>query len=81
MATLSVVWRPKSGQRGEAVWMQTSGTPLVGVERCSLLRMWTSAEGSRSAHRLLYLSAVRGDWREHEDRRHRLASTLSSLRG
>jgi hypothetical protein len=26
---------------------------------------------------LLYLAAVRGDWREHEDRRHRLATMLS----
>ncbi len=38
--------------------MQTSGTTLVAVERHSLLRMWMSAKGSRSAHRLLYLAAV-----------------------
>jgi hypothetical protein len=35
------------------------------------------AQGSRSAYGLLYLAAVRGDRREHEDRRHRLANTLS----
>jgi hypothetical protein len=46
-----------------AIWMQTSGTSLVAVERCSLLRMWTSAEGSRSPYGLLYLSAVR-EWQE-----------------
>ena len=44
--------------------MQTTGTALVAVERCSLLRMWKSAEGSGSAYRLLYLAAVRGDRRE-----------------
>ena len=44
--------------------MQTTGTALVALERCSLLRMWMSAEGSESAYRLLYLAAVRGDRRE-----------------
>jgi hypothetical protein len=41
--------------------MQTSGATLVAVERCSLLRMWMSAEGSGRAYRLPYLAAVRGD--------------------
>ena len=40
-----------------AFWTQTTGTTLVAVERCSLLRMWMSAKGGRSAHRLLYLAA------------------------
>jgi hypothetical protein len=35
------------------------------------------AQGSHSAHGLLYIAAVRGDWREHEGRRHRLTNTLS----
>jgi hypothetical protein len=43
---------------GQTTWMQTTGTTLVAVERCSLLRMWMSAKGSRRARRLLYLVAV-----------------------
>ena len=30
--------RPKSGQRCKTTWMQTSGTALLAVERCSLAR-------------------------------------------
>jgi hypothetical protein len=37
--------------------MQTSGTALLAVERCSLVRVW-----------MLYLAAVRDDWREQEHR-------------
>ena len=58
-----------------AFWMQTSGTTLVAVEGCSLVRTWMPAYGSRSAYGLLYLAAVHADWREHED--HQLANMLS----
>jgi hypothetical protein len=57
--------------------MQTTGALLLMIERCSLARTWMLAQGSRSAYGLPYLAAVRGDWREHEDRRHRFANTLS----
>src|SRR5215469_15974842 len=49
-------------------WMQTMGTALLAVERRSLARVWMAAQGSRSAHGLLYFAAVRGD-RHHLDRR------------
>ena len=39
------------------------------------------AQGSRSAHALLYFAAVRDDWREHRDRRHRLCSGGPVLAG
>ena len=64
MATLSIVWRQKSGQRGQAIWMQTVGTVLLTVKRCSLVRMRRSAQDSRNVHGLLYLAAVWDDWRE-----------------
>ena len=57
--------------------MQTTGAALITVGWCSLARTWMFSQGSRSAYGLLYLAAVRGDWREHEDRGHRLANTLS----
>jgi len=38
--------------------MQNIGATLVAVKRCSLARMWMFAEGSQSAHALLYLAAV-----------------------
>src|ERR1044071_2869996 len=38
------------------------------VRRCSLVRMWTPARDSRSAHGLLYLAAVRANQREQEHR-------------
>ena|SRR6185437_1971778 len=38
--------------------MQTTGTSLVAVGLCSLVRMWTSAHGSRSVYMLLYFTAV-----------------------
>src|SRR5215813_9213942 len=38
-----------------AFWMQTSGTALLTVERCSLVRVWMAAQDSHSAHGLLYL--------------------------
>jgi hypothetical protein len=50
-------------------------------EGCSLVRMWVPAHGSRSAHTLLYLAAVRDDWCEHQPCRVRGPNTLSSLRG
>ena len=39
--------------------MQTSGATLLAGNRCSLVRTWTLAQGSHSAHGLLYLTAVR----------------------
>src|SRR5689334_19281430 len=54
--------------------MQTTGAALIAVERRSLACMWMPAQGSRSTHALLYLAAVRDDWREHRIRRHRLCS-------
>jgi hypothetical protein len=47
-----------------AFWMQTSGTALLAVERCSLVRVWMAAQDSRSAHGLLYFAAVQDDWCE-----------------
>ena len=44
-----------------AFWMQTSGTTLLAVERCSLVRVWMAAQDSRSAHGLLYFAAVWDD--------------------
>ena len=42
-------------------WMQTSGTALLAVERCSLGRVWMAAQDSRCPHGLLYFAAVRDD--------------------
>ena len=39
--------------------MQTTGVVLLTVRRCSLARTWMLAQGSRSAHGLLYFAAVR----------------------
>jgi hypothetical protein len=50
-----------------STWIQTIGTTLIAVKRCSLVHIWMPAQGSRSAHGLLYLAAIR-DWREHQDR-------------
>jgi hypothetical protein len=49
-------------------WMQTTGAALLAVRRCSLARVRMPAQDSRSAHGLLYLAAVRDDWREQEHR-------------
>jgi hypothetical protein len=61
--------------------MQTSGAALLASKRRSLVRALMAVHDGRSAHGLLYFAAVRGDWREHEDRRHRLANTLSKSVG
>jgi hypothetical protein len=50
--------RPKSGQRGQATWMQTTGVSLLVVKRCSVPCVRVPAQDSRRAHRLLYLAAV-----------------------
>jgi len=42
-----------------AFWMQTTGTLLLGVQRCSSIRLRTAAHDGRSARGLLYLTAVR----------------------
>ena len=38
-----------------AVWMQTTGTALLALKRCSLMRVRMRAQDRRSAHGLLYL--------------------------
>jgi hypothetical protein len=42
-----------------ALWMQTTGTAQLATERRCIVRLWTLAQDSRSAHGLLYLTAVR----------------------
>jgi hypothetical protein len=49
-----------------AFWMQTTGARLLAVSRCSSVRVRTHAQDSRSAHGLLYLTAVRDDSRQQE---------------
>jgi hypothetical protein len=46
--------------------MQTTGSALIAVRLCSPVRMWMFAQGSDCAHGLLYLAAVRDNWREHK---------------
>jgi hypothetical protein len=41
--------------------MQTTGAPLLVIERCSLARVLMHAQDGRSAHGLLYRAAVLGD--------------------
>ena len=41
--------------------MQTTGTALLVVNRCSPARVWMLAHDSRSVRGLLYLAAVRND--------------------
>jgi hypothetical protein len=45
--------------------MQTTGAALIAVRLCSPVRMWMLAQGGGCAYGLLYLAAVRDDWREH----------------
>jgi hypothetical protein len=54
--------------------MQTSGTSLLAVERCSLMRVWIAAQDSRSAHGLLYFAAERDDC--HHLTRSRITAVL-----
>jgi hypothetical protein len=63
---VTVLHRAMLHVRCTTLWMQTIGATLVAVERCSLVRIWMPAHGSRSAGALLYLAAVRDDWREHQ---------------
>ena len=56
-ARSAVVVRPR--RLGSTTWMQTIGTVLVAIKQCSPVRMSMPAQGGRSAHRLLYLAAVR----------------------
>src|SRR6266851_5850901 len=46
--------------------MQTTGAFLLAFNRCSSPRVRTLAQDSRSAHRLLYLAAVRANRPEQE---------------
>jgi hypothetical protein len=41
--------------------MQTTGAALLAAKRCTPMRVLILAQDSRSAHGLLYLTAVRGD--------------------
>ena len=45
-----------SGLFAAAVWMQTVGAALLGIKRCSLVRVRMTAQDGRSVHRLLYLA-------------------------
>ena len=65
------------GQR-RAVWMQTTGTPLLAIELRRLARALTTAQDSRCVPRLLYLAAVRDDSRQQEHCQARLDSGLSA---
>ena len=56
----------RSRDSGLTTWMRTMGENLIAVERCSLARMWVSAQGGRSAHALLYLAAVLTNCRKQE---------------
>lgn len=47
--------------------LATTGTALLVVEGGSTAHLWTTAHDSRSAHRLLYLAAVRYHEREQAD--------------
>jgi len=58
--------------------MQTTGTALLASEWRSIVRLWTPAQDSRSAHGLLYLAAVRDDWCQQEHRQVRLDIGLSA---
>jgi hypothetical protein len=49
-----------------AVWMQTIGAALFTVKRCRPVRARTPAQDSHCAYVLLYLTAVRDDWREQQ---------------
>ena len=50
------------------LWMRTTGTALLTVQRCSLVRVLMPARDCRRAHALLYLAAVRPGRREQERR-------------
>ncbi len=45
-----------------AFWMQTTGTSLLAAKRRSLVHVQMAVQDSCSAHGLLYLAAVSGDW-------------------
>jgi hypothetical protein len=63
----------------ETIWMQTVGTALLAVNRCSPARVWATFQDSRSAHGLLYLAAVRDDRREQEHCQSRVDIGSASL--
>jgi hypothetical protein len=47
--------------------MQTTGAALLAVQQCSLARVPMRAQDGRSAHGLLYPTAVRDDSRQQDD--------------
>ena len=57
------------GLEALAFWMQPTGAALLAVKRCSLAWVWSAAQDGHRVCGLLYRAAVRGAWREHEDRR------------
>lgn len=63
--------------RESAFWMQTTGAALLGVQRCSLPCMRTTAQGGRTVYGLLYLAAVSVDWRDQEHRQGAVDADLS----
>jgi hypothetical protein len=59
---------PRFGTRTPGLLDANQGASLLAVNRCSPARVWTFAQDSRSADGLLYLAAVRANWREQAHR-------------
>ncbi len=55
-----------------AFWMQTIGKLLLGVRRCSLLRVRPTVQDGRCTRGLLYLPAVRTGDHDQERRQDRI---------
>lgn len=70
---------PRPAGEHLALWMQTTGAALLGIEQRSVVRLWVFAQDGRSAPGLLYLAAVRDDWREQERCQGRVDIPLVSL--
>ena len=78
---LSVLGRPKSGQRSQAAWMQTTGRLLLGVQRCSSIRLRMAAHDGWSARGLLYLADVPIGGRDKEHHQGQSDDRLGSDQG
>jgi hypothetical protein len=53
--------RGRARRTRQTIWMQTTGASLLTVKRCSLSRVWATAQDGHSTHGLLYLAAVLND--------------------
>jgi len=71
--------RVKQRHSASTTWMRTVGTALFGVQRCSLMYMWTTAQDGRSVHGLLYLAAVRDGSCQQERRQGRCGLSFSAV--